>query len=112
MYYKQNIIPKNLEANIIKKGDWIDKNFRLSFFKNYFENNNYCSVDQCLEQTRGKLGEEIEVSEKIKSEIQAAKTSVNITLKNKEDIIELINNIQDKNNNKIAYSYILDSKNK
>ena len=33
-------------------------------------------------------------------------------MKNKEDIIELINNLQDKNNNKITYSYILESKNK
>ena len=31
-------------------------------------------------------------------------------MKNKEDIIELINNLQDKNNNKITYSYILESK--
>ena len=114
-YYKNVITPENIKKDIISNNDWKDKNFRIKFFKNYFENNIYCSIQQCFEYTRGKLGENTILNDSIKQEIQTAKTSVNITQKNKEDIIDLINSLKDNDNNPISYNYqyeILNNKTK
>lgn len=61
----------------------------------------FCSIPQCLEYTFGRFGDNLIIDESIKTQIQHAKSSINITQKNKESIIELINNLKDKNNNPI-----------
>ena len=81
-------------------------------FKSYFKKNLFWSVPQCVEYAHGKLWVNIIINENIKSKIHHAKSSINITQKNKEIIIELINNLKDKNNNPISYCYQYENINK
>ena len=79
-YYKNTITIKNIKNNNISEKDWEDKNFCIKFFKNYFMNNKYCSISQCVEYTKGRLGDNINIEENLINEIQSAKASISIKI--------------------------------
>ena len=108
-YYKDKIIPTKIEKEDFTKKDWIDKNFRLNIFRNYFKNNNLASTIQCIEYIKGKFGKDIDINDEIKKEINSARVAININIKNKQNILDQISNLKDNNNNPISILYEYES---
>ena len=82
-YYKTHIINNIIKSENFTKQNWKDKNFRTNFFRHYFENNKYCSINQCIEYTKGKFNiNKIEMTDKLKKEINSAKYVVLNNVKN------------------------------
>lgn len=68
-FYKTNIIKKISDSNAITESQWNDKNFRIQFLKIYFELNNFSSESQCIEYTKGRIGNLFNINENIISEL-------------------------------------------
>ena len=72
-YYKTNILKKISDSNSITESQWNNKNFRIQFFKNHFELKNFSRESQCIEYTKGRIGNIYNINENIISEINSAK---------------------------------------
>ena len=77
-YYKDTVIPKKLQQGNLTKKDWQDKNIRINMFRNYFKENKAASIMQCVEYIKGRFGNDLDINEDIKKEINSAKFVVNI----------------------------------
>ena len=63
----------------------MDKNLRIQYFRNYFKENNFSSITQCIEIVKEKFGKEIEINEDIKKEINSAKVLVLVGMNTKTE---------------------------
>ena len=62
----------------------INKNIRINMFRNYFKENKASNIMKCIEYIKGRFGNEIDINEYIKKEINSAKFVVNINYRKKK----------------------------
>ena len=53
-------------------------------FRNYFKENKSASIMQCVEYIKGRFGNDLDINEDIKKEINSAKFVVNINNKKRK----------------------------
>ena len=85
-----------LEGNVTKK-DLKNEEIRYNLFKIYFEENKFNNEKQCIEFFKNKYLDKFNITEDIYNEIKNAKRNVNYKNNSILNIINLIENLEDKN---------------
>lgn len=85
---------------------------RYNLFKLYFEENKFNNENQCLEFFKKMFLDKFQITEDISKEIKNAKRNAKYKCNSILNIINLIENLEDKNNNKITYTYEYEHYNK
>ena len=104
-YYIKNIKLDNILNKNVSKEEWSHSKIRYILFKLYFKDNKEAKEIGCKNFFKALLGDIFNDTDNIYAEIKKSRISVIQTNNAFNNIIFKLQNIKDKDNNKIVYTY-------